>query len=46
MEFSGKATPVTDEKLNEKLSQLKYPGEERANEKRVAIEVTLDEIIK
>ena len=24
MEFSGKATPVTDEKLNEKLSQMKY----------------------
>jgi len=46
MEFSGKATPVTDEKLNEKLSQLKYPGEQRANEKRVAIEVTLDNIIK
>ena len=32
--------------LNEKISQLKYPGEERANEKRVAIEITLDEIIK
>jgi hypothetical protein len=46
MEFSGKAVAVTDEKLNEKLSQLKYPGEERANEKRVAIEVTLDDIIK
>ena len=46
MEFSGKAIPVTDEKLNEKLSQMKYPGEERANEKRVAIEITLDEIIK
>ena len=46
MEFSGKAAPVTNEKLNEKLSQLKYPGEQRANEKRVAIEVTLDNIIK
>ena len=46
MEFSGKAAPVTDEKLNEKLSQLKYPGEQRANEKRVAIEVTLDNTIK
>ena len=43
-EFSGKASLVTDEKLNQKLSQLKYPGEERANEKRVAIEVTLDSI--
>ena len=46
MEFSGKAVAVTDEKLNEKLSQLKYPGEQRANEKRVAIEVTLDNTIK
>ena len=43
-EFSGKASLVTDEKLNQKLSQLKYPGEERANEKRVAIEVTLDKM--
>ena len=40
--FSGHAKIVTDEKLNEKISQLKYPGEERAKEKRVAIEVTLD----
>ncbi len=46
MEFSGKAIPVTDEKLNEKISQLKYPGEQRANEKRVAIEITLDNISK
>jgi len=46
MEFSGKAVPVTDEKLNEKISQLKYPGEQRANEKRVAIEITLDNISK
>ena len=40
--FSGKAKKVTDEKLNEKISQLKYPGEERAKEKRVTIEVTLN----
>ena len=33
---------MTDEELNQKISQLKYPGEKRANEKRVAIEVTLD----
>jgi len=46
MEFTGKASLVTDEKLNQKLSQLKYPGEQRANEKRVAIEVTLDHNIK
>ena len=40
--FSGKAKLVTDEELNKKISHLKYPGEERANEKRVTIEVTLD----
>ncbi len=40
--FSGKAKAVTDEDLNKKISQLKYPGEERAKEKRVTIEVTLD----
>tara|TARA_B110000014_G_C19545555_1_gene291960 strand:+ start:54 stop:383 length:330 start_codon:yes stop_codon:yes gene_type:complete len=45
-EYTGKASIVTDEKLNEKISQLKYPGEKRANEKRVAIEVTLDNILK
>ena len=42
MEFTGNASLVTDEKLNQKISQLKYPGEQRANEKRVAIEVILD----
>ena len=40
--FSGKARIVTDEKLGKKISELKYPGEERAKEKRVTIEVTLD----
>jgi len=40
--FSGKAKLVADEELSEKISQLKYPGEERAKEKRVTIEVTLD----
>jgi len=40
--FSGKAKLVTDEKLNKKISELKYPGEKRAKENRVAIEVTLD----
>ena len=29
-------------KLNEEISRLKYPGEERAKEKRVAIEITLE----
>ena len=42
MEFTGRASLVTDEKLNQKISQLKYPGEKRADEKRVAIEITLD----
>ena len=41
IEFTGKASLVTDEKLNQKISQLKYPGEKRADEKRVVIEVTL-----
>ncbi len=40
--FSGNAKLVTDEELSKKISQLKYPGEERAKEKRVTIEVTLD----
>ena len=41
--FLGNAKIVKDEILNEKISQLKYPGEERAKEKRVAIEIILDE---
>ena len=45
-EFTGKASLVIDEKLNQKISQLKYPGEKRADEKRVAIEVTLDSVNK
>ncbi len=40
--FSGKAKLVTDEELSKKISQLKYHGEEKANEKRVTIEVTFD----
>ena len=40
--FIGNAKLVTDEILNEKISFLKYPGEERAKEKRVAIEITLN----
>ncbi len=38
---SGIAKIVTDGNLNQKISQLKYPDEERAKEKRVAIEITL-----
>ena len=41
--FSGKAKLVTDEEFSMKISELKYPGEERAKEKRVTIEITLDD---
>ena len=41
--YSGTARQITDEGLNRKISELKYPGEERAKEKRVAIEITLEE---
>ncbi len=41
--FSGNAKLVKDENLDRKISELKYPGEERAKEKRVTIEVTLEE---
>ena len=40
--FTGHAKLVEDEELSKKISELKYPGEERAKEKRVTIEVTLD----
>ena len=40
--FSGMATLVSDEFLAKKISELKYPGEERAKENRVVLEVTLD----
>ena len=41
--YTGKASLVKDEKLEQIISQLKYPGEKRADEKRVAIEITLHE---
>ena len=41
--YKGKANRVKDEKIEHKISQLKYPGEKRADEKRVAIEITLYE---
>ena len=41
--FTGIAELVTDEKLSEKISELKYPGERRAKEKRVTIQVTLNQ---
>ena len=41
--YVGLAKRVEDEMLNQKISELKYPGEERAKEKRVTIEITLHE---
>ena len=41
--YKGRANLVKDEKLEQKISQLKYPGKKRADEKRVAIEITLYE---
>ena len=41
--YSGIAKIVDDQNLNLLISQLKYPGEKRAQEKRVAIEITLHE---
>ncbi len=39
----GKAVIITNEELAMKISELKYPGEERAKEKRVVLEITLCE---
>ena len=38
----GKASQVLDEELGMKISELKYPNEKRAKEKRVTIEVTIN----
>jgi len=40
--FTGKAKLIIDDKFSKKISELKYPNEERAKEKRVTIEITLD----
>lgn len=42
--YEGVASPVHDEAVARRVSELKYPGEERAREKRVAIAVTLCEV--
>ena len=39
---SGIASKVDDEELVKKISQIKYPNQEKAKESRVAIQVTLD----
>ncbi|MDX1441391.1 MAG: nitroreductase/quinone reductase family protein [Nitrosopumilaceae archaeon] len=41
--YLGTAKKVEDDLLNQKISELKYPGQDRAKEKRVAIEITLYE---
>jgi F420H(2)-dependent quinone reductase len=40
--FSGRATLVSDKNLAEKISELKYPGKERAKENRVVLEISLN----
>jgi deazaflavin-dependent oxidoreductase (nitroreductase family) len=47
VEFDGKthqgtASLVTDKSLAKKISELKYPGEERAQEVRIVLQVSLD----
>jgi hypothetical protein len=40
--YSGRAIIVTDEGLSKKISELKYPGQKRALEKRVVLEIKLN----
>lgn len=47
VEFEGKKIPgtasiVTDDVLSQKISELKYPGEDRAREKRVTVRIKLE----
>lgn len=37
----GNCSEVTDESLGDLISELKYPGEQKAKEKRVAIQVEI-----
>ena len=39
--FSGKAMLVSDDNLAKRISELKYPGEERGKESRVVLQVSL-----
>lgn len=41
---SGTASLVTDHVLAKMISELKYPGEERAQEARVVLQVRLDDM--
>lgn len=40
--FEGHARLVTDKDLERKISEMKYPGQPKAAEKRVVVEVTPD----
>ena len=40
--FEGHARLVTDADLERKISEMKYPGQPKAAEKRVVVEVTPD----
>lgn len=42
----GTALLVSDESLAKKISELKYPGEQRAQEVRVVLQVVLKEFAK
>jgi hypothetical protein len=42
--YSGVASLVTDQTLAQKISEMKYPGEERAQEIRVVLQVRLDDM--
>jgi hypothetical protein len=39
--FVGTATLVTDESLARRISELKYPGENRAQEARIVLQVNI-----
>lgn len=42
--YSGVASLVTDQALAQKISELKYPGEERAQEVRIVLQIRLDDM--
>lgn len=41
--YVGTASLVTDQELAKKISELKYPGEERAQEVRVVLQVEINQ---
>lgn len=42
--YSGVASLVMDQALAQKISELKYPGEERAQEVRIVLQIRLDDM--